>query len=85
MQSFKVRRWRVIHRLKTVRMKKGFLQKQLSDAVGVSESYYSQLENGSRRMSLPVAQKIAQVLGVSLDDLFMPCNLAYCKVNEDTE
>ena len=85
MQSLKARRWLVIQRLKIVRMEKGILQKQLSDAVGVSESYYCQLENGSRRMSLPIAQKIAQVLGVSLDDLFMPFNLAICKVNEDAE
>lgn len=61
------------------------MQKQLSDAIGVSESYYCQLENGTRRMSLPVAQKIALALGVSLDDLFMPCDLANCKVNEDME
>jgi transcriptional regulator with XRE-family HTH domain len=85
MQSLKARRWLVIQRLKIVRMEKGILQKQLSDAVGVSESYYCQLENGSRRMSLPVAQKIAQVLGVSLDDLFMPFNFAKCKVKEDAE
>jgi len=62
-----------------VRIEKNLSQKQLAEAIGISESYYCQLENGSRRMSLPVAQKIALALDVLMDDIFMPANLANCK------
>lgn len=65
------------HKLRRIRQEKGFTQKQLGEAVGISESYYCQLENGVRRMSLPIAQKIAIVLNEDMNSLFMPNNLAY--------
>lgn len=64
-----------------MRIEKKLTQKQLAEAISISESYYCQLENGSRRMSLPVAQKIALALGVLMDDIFMPANLADSKDN----
>lgn len=69
------------NRLKEVRLERKMSQKQVSELVGISESYYCQLETGARRMSLPIAQKIALVLGTSLDDLFMPLDFANCRVD----
>ena len=68
-----------LKKLKDGRIAKNLTQKQLADRVGISESYYCQLENGTRRMSLPVAQKIAVALNMGLDELFLPSNLAYRK------
>ncbi|KAF1086154.1 anaerobic benzoate catabolism transcriptional regulator [Sporotomaculum syntrophicum] len=65
--------------LKKVRMQKKFSQKRISEMIGISESYYCQLETGVRRMSLPIARKIAVVLGQSMDDLFMSVNFADCR------
>lgn len=71
-----------LQELRRNRVKKNYTQRQLADAIGISESYYCQLENGTRRMSLPIAQKIAIVLNKDMDSLFMPDNLAY---REDTD
>lgn len=64
------------NRLKEARLAKQLTQRELAKMVGISESYYCQLETGARRISLPVAQKISVALDKGLDDLFSPCNLA---------
>jgi len=73
----------MLNKLKKARTEKNLTQKRIGEMIGLSESYYCQLEGGVRRMSLPVAQKLAFVLGKSLDELFMPCDLAECR--EDLE
>lgn len=67
-------------KLRKARLRKGLTQKQIAEMIGVSESYYCQLETGARRLSLPLAQKLAVVLGKSLDSLFMPSDLAVRRV-----
>lgn len=69
----------MLTKLRQARVKKKMSQKRISELLGISESYYCQLETGIRRMSLPNAQKLASVLDESLDDLFMPSDLAKCK------
>lgn len=63
-------------RLKEARLAKNLTQKELAGMVGISESYYCQLETGARRISLPIAQKISVALEKSMNDLFSPSNLA---------
>ncbi|WP_420852022.1 helix-turn-helix transcriptional regulator [Pelotomaculum isophthalicicum] len=63
-------------KLKAFRLEKEVTQKQISEAIGISESYYCQMENGSRRMSLLLAKEIAQFLNATLDELFMDTDLA---------
>jgi transcriptional regulator with XRE-family HTH domain len=65
-------------KLREARLEQNLSQKKISELVGISESYYCQLETGVRRMSLPIAQKIAVVLGRSMDVLFMPADFAKC-------
>ena len=72
-----------LRQLRKARMAKGITQKKIATIVGISESYYCQLENGTRRMSLPLARKIAMVLDMGLDELFLPSNLAFRKSNRD--
>lgn len=48
--------------LKTKRSKHNFTMRQVSEACGISESYYSMIENGERRPSVEIAKKIASVL-----------------------
>lgn len=72
-----------LKKLRDGRIERNLTQKQLADIVGISESYYCQLENGVRRMSLPVAQKIAIALNMGLDELFLPSSLAYRKAIND--
>jgi putative transcriptional regulator len=49
--------------LKKIRENKGMTQRDLSLKLDISESYYSLIENGERRPSPEVAQKIAAFLG----------------------
>ncbi len=66
----------MLSNLRMLRLKKGLTQKELSSRVGISDSYYCQLETGTRRMSLSTACKIAVALNQSLDALFMQQNFA---------
>jgi transcriptional regulator with XRE-family HTH domain len=49
--------------LKRIRENQEITQRQLSLELDISESYYSLIENGERRPSPEVAQKIAAFLG----------------------
>lgn len=49
--------------LKTLRVQNNFTMRQVSDAAGISESFYSMIESGERRPSVETAKKIAAVLG----------------------
>jgi putative transcriptional regulator len=69
---------RLNNRLKEARLAKQLTQKELASMVGISESYYCQLETGARRISLPIAQKISVALDKGLDDLFSPSSKAKC-------
>lgn len=57
--------------LKNKRKDKGMTMKALGEELGVSESYYCAIENGSRKaeLSLPMAQKIAAVFGITVDEI----------------
>lgn len=55
--------------LKQIRNTKGLLQRDISDKYGISQSYYSQIENGYRNPSLDFAKKIALALNISLEDV----------------
>ena len=68
MQSWevlKVKKW-----LKEIRDSKEMTMKTVAVAAGISECYYSQIENGSRGCSVTVAKKIAEVLGFDWQKFF---------------
>jgi transcriptional regulator with XRE-family HTH domain len=56
--------------LRRARKKKGISVRQLADAVGVSPSFLSRIENGSHaRMSVKRLSVLARELGVTLDEI----------------
>lgn len=55
--------------LVNARKKAGFTQKDM-ESVGISRSYYSQIELGSRHPTYAVAKKIAKKLKVSVKSIF---------------
>lgn len=57
-------------RMRTFRNVKGLTLKQLSERVGVTESYLSQLENEKVNPSIGTLKKIADALGLNLLDFF---------------
>lgn len=46
-----------------IREDSGISQKCVSEQIGISQPSYSNIENGKRTPSVPVAKKIAAVLG----------------------
>lgn len=72
-------------KLLKAREKQGLTQKQIAEKLGISESYYCQLENGKRRMSLPVALQIAAILKTTPNDIFWPDNFAERQVKTGTD
>ena len=56
--------------LKEIRNSKGLTMKEVSTKADISECYYSQIEGGVRNASVPVAKKIAEVLGFSWQKFF---------------
>lgn len=57
-------------RIRAVRQAKGFTTVEIARQAGISRPYYSQLEGGKRRLSVPHLEKIAAALGVSVSKLY---------------
>lgn len=45
-------------------------QSDIAKTLGISKCYLSLLENGKRRMSLDIAQKLASIYGVTIDEIY---------------
>lgn len=56
-------------KLKTLMEEKNVLQEELATAVGVSQTFISYILNGFKTPSLDVAKRIADYLGVTVDEL----------------
>lgn len=63
-------------KLKEIREKAGLTQLDMAQKLGISESYYCQLENGKRKMSLDNALKISAILRKTPNEIFLPSNFA---------
>jgi transcriptional regulator with XRE-family HTH domain len=57
-------------RLRKVRLATGMSLREVSRQLGVSPSFVSQLENGKSQPSVATLYSLAQLLGVSIDELF---------------
>ena len=57
-------------KLLDIRKSLNLLQREVAEKAGISREYYTQIETGERVPSLPVASKISEALGLSLDDFF---------------
>ena len=53
-----------------IRIRKGLNQTELAARAGITGGFMSQIERGLYRPSPRVAHRIAEVLGVSFDELF---------------
>ena len=56
-------------KIKALREKKGLLQKKVAEEIGMHPSNYSKVEKGERELSLDSAAKVAQLFGLSVDQL----------------
>ena len=60
------------NRLKVLRAERDWSQADLADQAGVSRQTINALETGKYDPSLPLAFKIAQVFGTSIEQIFIP-------------
>jgi putative transcriptional regulator len=56
--------------LKRVRLEKRLSQKQVADAIGVTQAYYSMIEAGTRTPSVQIAKRIGCIFEFSWTKFF---------------
>ena len=58
--------------LRAARINAGLTQAEMGKRLGLTMAGYRQKETGERKITIDEAKKIAEVLGKSLDDIFLP-------------
>ncbi|HIU10744.1 MAG TPA: helix-turn-helix transcriptional regulator [Candidatus Avidehalobacter gallistercoris] len=56
--------------LAVCRKNQGYTQEKISEMVGISQAFYSQVELGNNLVGLPVLMKLTNVLDVSANTLY---------------
>ena len=59
-----------MEKLREHRTQKGYSHKVMAEHLGISKTYYWQIENDVRRLSYVMAIKISEVFKMKPDDLF---------------
>ncbi|CAG7594393.1 hypothetical protein PEPTYR26121_01766 [Peptoniphilus tyrrelliae] len=67
-----------MNKVKDKRIEKNLTQLELANLVGVTPKYIGFIENGERNPSLQVAQKIAEVLDSTIEDIFLQSKCTKC-------
>jgi len=57
-------------RIRELRTKQNLSQEKFSLKIGMDRTYYSSVESGKRNISIENIQKIANGLGITLEELF---------------
>lgn len=57
-------------KLKEIRLKNNYTSKDIADILEISKPFYSQIENGRRRLSYDMAVRIANIFKMKPDELF---------------
>lgn len=60
------------NRLRELREERGWTQSDLGDLIGTSRQTIVSIEKGKYDPSLPVAFRIAQLFGLSIENIFKP-------------
>lgn len=61
----------MLEKLRKARLGAGLTQSQMAEKLGLKTAGYRQKEVGDRKISIKEAVKIAEVLNMSLDDIFL--------------
>lgn len=72
-----------LDKLKELRQSKGITQEEMASKLGYKgKSGYCQLENGTVRMPLTQAKKIAEILNINMEELFFDNKVHVTKTNK---
>lgn len=58
------------YKLKEIRKKYNYTSDYIAKKLKISKAFYSQIENGKRRLSYDMAFKISSILNLKPDDIF---------------
>jgi len=58
-------------KLEELRIKAGYTHQQMADMLGLCKSQYWHIEHNNRRLYYDTAKKIADILGVKPDEIFI--------------
>lgn len=61
----------VLVKLRNARMAAGLTQAEMGKKLGLTMAGYRQKESGERKISIQEANQIVQILGLTLDDIFL--------------
>lgn len=70
----------MIRSLEKARKEKGLTQEQMAANLEIAVSTYNQYENGARSVPRETAEAAAKLLGVSIDDIFLPTKFTTSKI-----
>ncbi|WP_242655757.1 helix-turn-helix domain-containing protein [Desulfofundulus australicus] len=68
-----------------LRLKMGLSQRQVAEAVGISQSSYAMIEGGHRHPRKEVEKKLADFFGVTVDELFFSQDYHGARLEEPEE
>ena len=69
-------------KLRGLRAEYGMTQEEVAKAIDISTNSYNRKEKGKRRFTLIEAKKIADLFGVSIEDIFFRHKLSKTVKNE---
>lgn len=73
---------RIANNLKVLREERGLKQQFVAKKLGITQNYYSQIENGHRPPQVPHLLKLRDLFHVSLDEIFFNNEIAICDLEE---
>ena len=69
--------------LDKLRIEKGYTQENLAKLLNIATPTYCQYEKGQRLVPKNIADAIAEILGFSRDEIFLPVKFAICENKGD--
>ena len=69
MENYDIKR-RIGLRIRELRTERGISQEDFANLIGMSRSYFGEVETGKRNVAVVNLEKIAKGLGVTLDKFF---------------
>lgn len=60
----------MLKKLKTMRINNHYSDSDMANMLGISKTFYWQIENGKRQLKYQMAVKIAEIFKIKPDDLF---------------
>jgi len=74
-----------LNRVKELRKSKNISQKNLAQMVGISATHLNRVENDSNKLPFPLASRIAEVLGCSMEEIFLHQKFTISKQKENED